>query len=218
MSEIQVSLVYIANSGLYHETLPPPFHYPQKFRECCCLLQFPPTQIVRALSYRGHTSAGTRLPPRVNCFDSVLQQFWELNMYFCCIHRWDLNSNSLIFYKNRKLGDKGWEGSEVKSTCYLAEDRVASVATTWLFTAIITPVPWEPISLSGLCRHCMHRVLRWIDRQNTHTLKVRKWFKADNYGRSVSWDHNLSTPETEAVYKFEANLVYIVRFRPARVM
>lgn len=124
-------------------------------------------------------------PPRVNCFDNVLQQFRKLKIYFCCTHRWNLNSNSLRSYKNRKLGAlEGCEGSEVKSTrCSLRGHRVASLAPRWLSTTIVTPVqgiPFPHLASAGTaCTWC-------TDGQTDKTLihlkiKLEKKLKTENW-------------------------------------
>ena len=46
---------------------------------------------------------------------------------------------------------------------------------------LVTPVPNDPVSLSGLCKNCAHPIPIHTCRQNTHThiIKICKYFLKD---------------------------------------
>lgn len=186
MSEIQVSMVYIANSWLYHETLPP-FHSPQKLGKCSKVVT---SQLVLYLLPR-----------------HVLQQFWKLKIYFCCVHRWDLNSIPLDLIKTEN--SRGWrdvKAQRLRALVTLTEDQSCFLST---YMAVHSHPKSSPSYLASPGTACTQRTDVQTEKTPIHLkIKFEKKLKTENYGKGVAWAISALQRLRQICHELEANLVY----------
>lgn len=62
---------------------------------------------------------------------------------------------------------------QLRAMTTLPEDPGLNFGTFMVTQLSVTPVPWDPVPFSGLCRHYMCMVHRHTCRQNTFTHKIK---------------------------------------------
>ena len=66
---------------------------------------------------------------------------------------------------------------QVRALTVLPEDLGLSLSSHMAAQPSVTLVPEDPMSSSGLCRHCKHMIYKHICQQNSHTYKTKQILK-----------------------------------------